>query len=199
MEYAGMTQKIIFRRNAIVVFILLFLGVVELYAQVEVDTIKADGDKTPVKTESNYKDPNKALWLSLLLPGSGQVYNEKVWKLPILYAGVITSIYFLEFNNRRYQRFLVALDIVREGTEPNPFPNLNQDGIIRNVNYWRRNRDAIYLVFGAIYAFGAVDAFVDAHLAGFDISDDISFKIEPSIEPIMASGASVGISLKIKF
>ncbi|MFC4873986.1 DUF5683 domain-containing protein [Negadavirga shengliensis] len=194
-----MKRIIVYSRNTIVVFILLFLGICEGNAQVESDTVERKEETLPEETSPKYKDPNKALWLSLLLPGAGQVYNEKVWKLPILYGGVITSIYFLEFNNRRYQRFLVALDIIREGTEPNPFPNLNQDGIVRNVNYWRRNRDAIYLVFGAIYAFGAVDAFVDAHLAGFDVSDDLSFKIEPSVEPIMASSASVGISLKIKF
>jgi hypothetical protein len=195
MEGDGMKRIIVYSRNTIVVFILLFLGICEGNAQVESDTVERKEETLPEETSPKYKDPNKALWLSLLLPGAGQVYNEKVWKLPILYGGVITSIYFLEFNNRRYQRFLVALDIIREGTEPNPFPNLNQDGIVRNVNYWRRNRDAIYLVFGAIYAFGAVDAFVDAHLAGFDISDDLSFKIEPSVEPIMASSASVGISL----
>ncbi|GEO22461.1 DUF5683 domain-containing protein [Cyclobacterium qasimii] len=148
---------------------------------------------------TNVKDPKKALYLSLMFPGAGQVYNEKVWKLPLLYSGVSAAVYFLNFNNRRYQEFILALDIVREGTETSPFPNLNEDGIIRNVNYWRRNRDAMYMVFGVIYALGAVDAFVDAHLSGFDVSDDLTFKLEPSMEPLLANNNAIGLSLKIKF
>ena len=57
----------------------------------------------------------------------------------------------------------------------------------------------MFLVFAGIYALGAVDAFVDAHLSGFDISDDLTFSIEPSAEPLLASGVSLGMSLKIKF
>ncbi|WP_051113262.1 DUF5683 domain-containing protein [Lunatimonas lonarensis] len=148
-----------------------------------------------------YKDPKKAMFYALLFPGGGQIYNEKVWKVPLIYGGVLTSIYFFEFNNRRYKNFVRALEIVRDPTSPeqNPFPNLNQDGIIRNVNYWRRNRDSMYLVFLGIYALGFVDAFVDAHLSGFDISDDLTFKIEPSVEPLFANQTSIGVSFKIKF
>ncbi|AKP53681.1 DUF5683 domain-containing protein [Cyclobacterium amurskyense] len=148
---------------------------------------------------TNVKNPKKAIYLALMFPGAGQVYNEKVWKLPLLYSGVSAAVYFLNFNNRRYKEFIVALDIVREGTEANPFPNLNEDGIIRNVEYWRRNRDAMYMVFGAIYALGAVDAFVDAHLSGFDVSDDLTFKLEPSMEPLLANNSAIGLSFKIKF
>lgn len=202
------SKAIVLLKNAVAVFILLFLIGQKSYGQVEMDTLapgpiiipdeiveKIDGPRERVI------DPNKALLMALVLPGAGQVYNEKVWKLPLLYSGVITTVYFLEFNNRRYKRFLVALDIVRDPSDnrPNPFPNLNQDGIIRNVNFWRRNRDAMYMVFGAIYALSIVDAFVDAHLANFDVSDDLSFRIEPSVEPIMASNASLGISFKLKF
>lgn len=158
-----------------------------------------DGDTIVLAAPDSVKNPKKAVLLSLIFPGAGQVYNEKVWKLPLLYGGVATAVYFLEFNNRRYQQFLIALEIVREGVEPSPFPNLNEDGIIRNVNYWRRNRDAMYMVFGAIYALGAVDAFVDAHLSSFDVSDDLSIKIEPTTHPIMAYSHVVGIALKIKF
>lgn len=161
-----------------------------------IDTVLTDEERIP-----GYKDPKKALLMALIVPGGGQIYNEKVWKVPLIYGGILTSIYFFEFNNRRYQQFLVALDIVRNPTPgvSNPFPNLNQDGIIRNVNFWRRNRDSMFLVFAGIYALGAVDAFVDAHLSGFDISDDLSFSIEPSVEPMFASTAALGVSFKIKF
>lgn len=163
---------------------------------VEIEDELSDEERIP-----GYKDPNKAILMALAFPGGGQIYNEKVWKVPLIYGGILTSIYFFEFNNRRYKQFLVALDIVRTpgSTEPNPFPNLNQDGIVRNVNFWRRNRDSMFLVFAGIYALGAVDAFVDAHLSGFDISDDLTFSIEPSVEPLLASNAAIGVSFKIKF
>jgi hypothetical protein len=163
---------------------------------VESRTDLSDEERIP-----GYKDPKKAMFYALLFPGGGQIYNEKVWKVPLIYGGVLTSIYFFEFNNRRYKNFVRALEIVRDPTSPelNPFPNLNQDGIIRNVNYWRRNRDSMYLVFLGIYALGFVDAFVDAHLSGFDISDDLTFKIEPSVEPLFASQTSIGVSFKLKF
>ncbi|MDO6436158.1 DUF5683 domain-containing protein [Cyclobacterium sp. 1_MG-2023] len=178
-------------------FLCLFL-VHSVNAQ-EIDNNDSLTDSIGFEAPKNVKDPKKAIYLSLIFPGAGQVYNEKVWKLPLLYSGVSTAIYFLNFNNRRYKEFIAALEIVREGTETNPFPNLNEDGIIRNVNYWRRNRDAMYMVFGAIYALGAVDAFVDAHLSGFDVSDDLTFKLEPSMEPMLANNNAIGLSLKIKF
>ncbi|MEX2564517.1 MAG: DUF5683 domain-containing protein [Cyclobacteriaceae bacterium] len=177
--------------------LIMMAALQDIYGQIVIEDTSPPNDTIVIN--ENFKDPKKALTLSLIFPGIGQVYNEKVWKLPIMYGGVATSIYFLEFNNRRYQQFLVALDIVRGGTEPNPFPNLNQDGIIRNVNYWRRNRDAMFMVFGAIYIMAAVDAFVDAHLSSFDVSDDLSFRISPSIEPILAQNTALGIGLKIKF
>lgn len=186
---------------------ILWLSYTNVYGQ-EIDTVKIEQSIIELSAEltdeeriPGYKNPKKALYMALAFPGGGQIYNEKVWKVPFIYGGILTGIYFFEFNNRRYKQFLVALDIIRDphSRELNPFPNLNQDGVIRNVNFWRRNRDSMFLVFAGIYALGAVDAFVDAHLSGFDISDDLSFSIEPSVEPLLASNAALGVSFKIKF
>ncbi|WP_246581287.1 DUF5683 domain-containing protein [Echinicola shivajiensis] len=165
--------------------------------QIEADTT----NQQEIILKKKAKNPKKAALLSAILPGAGQVYNEKPWKVPIIYGGIITNLYFVEFNNRRYQLFKDALIIYRDddAETENPFPNLNEDGLIRNVDYWRRNRDATYLIFGAIYALNIVDAIVDAHLSGFDVSDDLTLKIQPSVESMYASGNSVGISIKLKF
>ncbi|MBD8487549.1 hypothetical protein IFO69_02200 [Echinicola sp. CAU 1574] len=168
------------------------------------DLIPLETDTTAQKEivlKKEAKDPKKATLLSAILPGAGQVYNEKAWKVPLIYGGIITNLYFVEFNNRRYQLFKEALEIYRDDDEStdNIFPNLNEDGLIRNVDYWRRNRDACYLIFGAIYALNIVDALVDAHLSGFDVSDDLTLKLEPSVESLYASGNSIGLSLKLKF
>lgn len=175
----------------------------EVHSQTQTDTVPQlilQDEDAIESSPSNIKDPQVATLLSVIFPGAGQAYNEKIWKVPIIYGGIITTAYFVEFNNRRYQKFKDALEIVRDPSlGPNPFPSLNQDGIIRNVNYWRRNRDLCYLIFGVIYVLNIVDAQVDAHLSGFDVSDDLSWRLEPSYETFTAGGSTIGLSLKLNF
>jgi hypothetical protein len=144
------------------------------------------------------KNPRKATLLSAVLPGAGQVYNGKLWKVPILYAGFMTDIYFIHFNNKRYETFKEALFAFDEG-EANQFPSLNRNSLVRNVDYWRQNRDMTILLLLGIYALNLVDANVDAHLSGFDISDDLALKIEPGASALSASTAPLGITFKFQF
>ncbi|MCU0401780.1 MAG: DUF5683 domain-containing protein [Algoriphagus sp.] len=144
------------------------------------------------------KNPRKATLLSAILPGAGQVYNGKTWKVPILYAGFMTDIYFINFNNKRYETFREALFAFDAG-EPNQFPSLNRNSLVRNVDYWRQNRDLTILLLVGIYALNLVDANVDAHLSGFDISDDLALKIEPGAQGVSATPSPYGITLKIQF
>jgi len=187
--------------KTIAVFVLLLLAKNPCFGQ-DIHPIETDTTaQKEIVLKKDVKNPRKAAILSAILPGAGQVYNEKMWKVPLIYGGIITNLYFVDFNNRRYQLFKEALKIYRDddATTENIFPNLNEDGLIRNVDYWRRNRDAVYLLFGAIYALNIVDALVDAHLSGFDVSDDLTLKIHPSVESLYASGNSVGLSVKLKF
>lgn len=144
------------------------------------------------------KNPKKATILSAILPGAGQVYNDKAWKVPIIYAGIITDVYFIGFNNKRYQAFREALFAFDDG-DPNQFPTLNRDGLVRNVNYWKKNRDLCYLLLGAIYALNIIDANVDAHLSGFDITDDLGLKIEPHVESFSSSSRNMGFAITLSF
>ena len=143
------------------------------------------------------KDPKKATMLSAMLPGAGQVYNGKTWKVPILYAGILTDVYFIQYNHKRYERFRDALFALDKG-EPNPFPSLNRAALVRNVDYWRQNRDLTLLLMLGIYALNLVDANVDAHLSGFDISEDLTLKIAPQIGTLSAS-STTGFSLTLQF
>lgn len=162
----------------------------------------AEKKSKPKKEKPDYstlpKDPKKATILSAVLPGAGQVYNNKAWKVPILYAGFMTDIYFIGYNNKRYQTFRSALFAFDDG-DSSQFPSLNRDALVRNVDYWRQNRDLTILLLAAIYALNLIDANVDAHLSGFDISDDISMKIEPNVGTFAASGNSMGLSFKFQF
>jgi len=199
-------QAIVFFK-AIAVFV-LSIGLSTIGSgQVVTDTtargvVMETPDANRIKLDpSAVKDPTRAALLSAALPGAGQVYNEKIWKVPIIYGGIMTNVYFLDFNNRRYQLFRNALEISRNPGDPrpNPFPNLNEDGIVRNVNYWRRNRDLNYMIFGVIYAINIVDSLVDAHLSGFDVSDDLSLDIRPAYENLYAGSSLIGLSVKLKF
>lgn len=143
------------------------------------------------------KDPKKATMLSAILPGAGQVYNGKTWKVPILYAGILTDVYFIQYNHKRYERFRDALFALDKG-EPNQFPSLNRAALVRNVDYWRQNRDLTLLLMLGIYALNLVDANVDAHLSGFDISEDLTLKIAPQIGTLSAS-STTGLSFTLQF
>lgn len=143
------------------------------------------------------KDPKKATLLSAILPGAGQVYNGKTWKVPILYAGILTDIYFIQYNHKRYERFRDALFALDKG-EPNQFPSLNRASLVRNVDYWRQNRDLTLLLMLGIYALNLVDANVDAHLSGFDISEDLTLKIAPQIGTLSAT-STTGLSFTLQF
>lgn len=154
--------------------------------------------KKKIDYSSLPKNPRKATILSAILPGAGQVYNGKAWKVPILYAGFMTDIYFIGYNNKRYQTFIDALNAFDEG-DNSQFPSLNRDALVRNVDYWRQNRDFTILLLLGIYALNIIDANVDAHLSGFDISDDLALKVEPSLETFSASNNLVGLSLKLQF
>lgn len=167
--------------------------------QVEKEAVES---RAPTKEKLEYtslpKNPRKATILSAVLPGAGQVYNNKAWKVPIIYAGFMTNIYFINYNNKRYQTFRSALFAFDEGDQ-SQFPSLNREALVRNVEYWRQNRDLTVILLVAIYALNLVDANVDAHLSGFDISDDLSIKFEPNIGTLAASGNSMGLSIKFQF
>ncbi|MBN3521837.1 hypothetical protein JYB62_17650 [Algoriphagus lutimaris] len=166
--------------------------------EVEVESRPKSEEKEKPDYSNLPKNPRKATLMSAILPGAGQVYNNKAWKVPILYAGIMTDIYFIQFNNRRYQVFRQALFDFDDGIS-NDFPNLNREALVRNVDYWRRNRDLCFLLLAGIYALNLIDANVDAHLSGFDISEDLALGLEPYMETLSANNNTMGVSLKLKF
>lgn len=177
------------------------LGIVVGTAQGQTDSLgrAVKNRETKEKQERTIlpKDPKKATLLSAVLPGAGQVYNNKSWKVPILYAGILTDLYFINYNHRRYESFRDAL-FALDKKEPNQFPSLNRASLVRNVDYWRQNRDLTLLLLLGIYALNLVDANVDAHLSGFDISEDLALQVAPQLGTVSASN-SMGVSLTLRF
>lgn len=187
----------------------------------------ADSIKVPeLKHHKEFKpEPNKAL-LMALVPGLGQIYNRKYWKLPIVYGAFMGCIYAVTWNNKNYgdyknAYFDVVLDYnkVREdsnydgpwsdswtvfvpyGDEKTYVMNSQfRDNLKRRKDYFRRYRDLSIIITAGVYALSIVDAYVDAHLFDFDISPDLSLHWSPEVSPRTSqTPASYGLNCSFKF
>jgi hypothetical protein len=167
------------------------------------DTLFISGDKEiiEIKSNSKYFDPRKAILYSAVFPGSGQFYNRKYWKVPLVYGGFGALIYIASFyhkENLRYREQLFNLI-----NEP-PANGLSPDGFTKDqlrtlVDKTRRERDFFIIMNGLWYILQMVDAQVDAHLKEFDINPQMQVRIEPMMENSMMTGRSSGFSFKIRF
>lgn len=146
-------------------------------------------------------DPTRAVWLSALCPGLGQIYNRRYWKLPIVIAGFMGLGYGTSWNNTQFKDYSNAyMDLMSGDPDKKSYMNffppntdessLNKDwlqSVLKNrKNYYRRNRDLCIICMVAVYLVAIVDAYVDAQLAHFDISPDLTMDISPGFytEPV---------------
>ncbi len=165
-------------------------------------------------------NPQRALWLALVIPGGGQIYNRKYWKLPLVYGGFMGCIYAMSWNNAMYKDYSQAyLDLMDDdpGTQSyNQFLHLGmqittdaqreryKDIFKKRKDKYRRWRDLSFFVMLGVYALSVIDAYVDAELSVFDISKDLSLKVEPTIINNHSSGnpldnSSVGLQCSLNF
>lgn len=164
-------------------------------------------------------NPKRALWLALVIPGGGQIYNRKYWKLPLVYGGFIGCLYAMNWNNTMYKDYSQAYQDLMDkdpntqsynqflhlGTQITPQNETRYQDIFRKrKDKYRRWRDLSFFVMIGVYALSVIDAYVDAELSVFDISDDLSLRVEPTIinnrssnNPLDAS--SVGLQCSLNF
>ncbi|TVR77031.1 MAG: hypothetical protein EA412_12140 [Chitinophagaceae bacterium] len=133
-----------------------------------------------ISKEAPSHSPARAAFLSAVLPGAGQVYNRKYWKLPIIYAGFAGLGYSIYFNAGEYRNFrnaiLTRLDDNPDTTDP--YEDIyTTENLITLKNYYRRNLDISVVASILLYALNIIDATVDAHLFEFDVSDDLSLQL----------------------
>ena len=148
----------------------------------------------PIKEITVHRpDPEKATWLALIIPGGGQIYNRKYWKLPIVYGGFVGCLYAYNWNGQMYKDYRQAyLDIMDSDPNTDSFKDFFRPGYNFEANKeylksvfkkrkdrYRRWRDLSIFSFIGVYAISVIDAYVDAQLAGFDITEDINHSIEP--------------------
>ena len=123
------------------------------------------------------KSPKKASIYSAVIPGAGQIYTKKYWKVPIIYGGLVTSAYFINDNNNQYKEYRDAALLSYETGEDQLGYTYSELIILKD--HYKRNREISYFAFVGVYILNIIDASVNAHLFHFDVSDDISLNIRP--------------------
>ena len=163
-------------------------------------------------------DPKRALWLSLILPGAGQIYNRKYWKLPIIYGGFLGCAYALIWNQQMYRDYSQAyLDIMDDDPRtcsyldmlPPRYDITGKEEQFKNVfkrkkDFYRRYRDLSAFCFVGVNILSVIDAYVDAQLSAFDITPDLSMRIAPTVlgsSPTFGSRSSTayGVGCSLNF
>lgn len=145
------------------------------------------------------RSPRTAILLSLAMPGAGQTYNGDYLKTGVIYGIFGSLFYAMDFNRNQFQRFNTAYEQRLMG-EPDEFVGLipNARGIRNFRDGYRKDLELTYIGIGAVYLFNVIDAFVSAHLTTFDVSDDLSFRIQPSVNTSFV-GSTVGAGLVFHF
>jgi len=164
-------------------------------------------------------DTKKALWLAIVIPGGGQIYNRKYWKLPIVYGGFVGCAYAMTWNNQMYHDYAQAyLDLMDDDptTESyNQFMHLGASITSANQSRYetlfkkrkdryRKWRDLSFFCLVGVYALSVIDAYVDASLSEFDISPDLSLRVAPTVldshlEKNPVKSSAVGVSCSLNF
>lgn len=193
-----------------VLLLLLFLVLLPLFTFAQqkvdavprkIDTISVSNDSTlnvaRAKDTSSILTPKKIGLYSALVPGLGQYYNKQYWKIPVIYVGLGVAAYFIYDNTKNYNiyRAEYASRFNGKGTTNDELAFIQTQELEYNIDYYQRNRDLAYIFTGVGYALQIVDAVVFAHLKGFDISEDISFRIHPTITP----QGGYGFAMVLKF
>lgn len=189
---------------------------------VEEQTVPADSLQKAVDTKRWIPDPAKATWMALVIPGGGQIYNRKFWKLPIFYGGFAGCAYALTWNNKMYNDYSDAYRAaVNEEWDSSSITDLLPPGYVGNISHsqltetlrkrkdtYRRYRDMSIFAFIGVYLLSVVDAYVDAELSNFDITPDLSMKVEPAVIDNNSTGSqyspvtrskSVGLQCSFRF
>jgi hypothetical protein len=186
---------------------LLMLATVQIYGQQRndsaitvADTLRAAAKKSSadtVKVKKKRSEPGKAALRSAILPGWGQAYNKKYWKLPIVYGALAIPVITFNYNNTWYNKTREAYEIKYtkdtarySEIDPSLLP-LSTESLQLYRNEFRQGMDFSILAFLIIWGLQVADAAVDAHLKNFNISDDLSMKIKPTVLPGISNGVSL--------
>ena len=163
----------------ITIILFLFFGKNLIFAQAKSEA-KIVSKDTVKSQEINPLAPAKAAFYSAVLPGLGQAYNKKYWKIPLVYGAMGTSLYYYSWNNRKYNQYRNAYKNRLAGYNNDNFQYLDNARLIQAQRFHQRNRDISLLLTVGFYILNIVDANVDAHLLQFNVNDNLS--LNPKID-----------------
>ena len=173
------------------------LGQASLFAQAKTTAILTARD-TLKSIDIDPLTPAKAAFYSAVLPGLGQAYNKKYWKIPLVYGGIGTSLYFYLENNKKYHQYRDAYKRRLEGYNDDDLSYLDKSRLIAGQKFYQRNRDLSALFVVAFYALNIIDANVDAALIQFNVGENLSLK--PVVYPdAVTLKANVGLTFNYNF
>jgi len=160
-----------------------------------------------LKDTTKKHSPKLAGALSAAVPGLGQIYNKKYWKVPLIYVGAGALLFAINHNASRYATYKNAYSLRIDGDTntidlfdiqlENNEPKYTEASLLNLKDYYRRNRDISYIFMGVLYMLNIVDAAVDAHFYGYKISDDLSLELRPAIMMGAGRTQTTGISLTL--
>jgi hypothetical protein len=161
--------------------------------------INKNGKVLTVESYAKRYQPRKALLYAAVLPGMGQIYNKKYWKVPLVYGGFafITSVAVI--YNQRYEKYKNELFYVLENPSSTSPSGYTEEQLRTLTDAYRRQRDFFIILDAFWYILQMVDAHVDAHLKEFDLNPQLKVSLAPSVQQNYLSGRSTGLSLTLKF
>ncbi|SEA90840.1 hypothetical protein SAMN05443667_111124 [Flavobacterium gillisiae] len=173
------------------------IGHTTIFAQVKTDAVLVAKDT--VKTNDiDPLTPAKAAFYSAVLPGLGQAYNKKYWKIPLVYGAIGTSLYFYLDSNTKYHQYRDAYKRRLEGYSDDKYSYLDDSRLIAGQKFYQRNRDLSALFVVAFYALNIIDANVDAALLQFNVDENLS--VRPVIYPNdVTLKTNVGLTFNYNF
>jgi hypothetical protein len=166
--------------------------------------VEGRSDTLLLKSYASRYDPRKAILYAAVLPGLGQIYNKKYWKLPLVWGGMFALGYAINFYQEGYTKYKAKLYYNLENgytadnaTAPgDPYTTANYRRI---VDQYKRERDFMIILMGGVYLLQMVDAHVDAHLKEFDLNPKLKMSVRPTAEQSDLIGRTSGVSLILKF
>jgi len=191
-------------KKQLYLFLILFsFGVLAIHSQEVTDTLKIKNKFGSISKEFKPLAPATAAFYSAILPGLGQAYNKKYWKIPIIYAALGSGIYFYSDNNTNYKRARNAYKLSIDG-KPHEFDGTNgnillsDDALVRAQKSYKKDRDLSLLVTVGLYLLQVVEASTNAHLLQHNVDDALS--VNPQLIKDTATNKTiVGASINFKF
>lgn len=193
-------------------FLVLFAMVTVLTASAQDSVAVSSGDSLIIEGRDTLMlqsyatryDPRKALLYAAIVPGLGQIYNKKYWKLPLVYGGMIAIGYAINLYQDGYTEYKAKLYFnLENGCASDdciyPGDSYSTANYRRIVDQYKRERDFMIILMGGVYLLQMIDAHVDAHLKEFDLNPKLQLSVRPTVEQNDLIGRQSGISLVLKF